>query len=253
VRPISTSDPIVTSNTDTLFADPMQSVAPFRFDASVADVFPDMLQRSIPGYQTILQGLGQITARYAQPNSNLYDLGCSLGAATLTMRRQLDDKGCRIIAVDNSAAMIERCKTHLAGYKASTPVELHCADIRQIGIENASVVTLNFTLQFLARAERQALLQTIYDGMLPGGVLFLSEKLSFDDTSINEALIDLHHEFKRANGYSELEVSQKRNALENVLLTDSREAHFARLQQIGFRHIETWFQCYNFCSMVAIK
>lgn len=239
--------------TDTLFADPIQNVAPFRFDASVAEVFPDMLQRSIPGYQTILQGLAQITSRFAQPDSHLYDLGCSLGAASLTMRRQLDDSSCRIIAVDSSEAMIERCQTHLAAYRATTPVELHCADIRDIPIERASVVVLNFTLQFLARQDRHALLQTIYDGMLPGGVLFLSEKLSFDDQTVNQTLTDLHHEFKRANGYSELEVSQKRNALENVLLTDSREAHISRLQQVGFSHIETWFQCYNFCSMVAIK
>lgn len=243
----------MTSKTDTLFADPLPNVAPFRFDASVADVFPDMLQRSIPGYQTILQGLGQITAGFAQPQSNLYDLGCSLGAATLTMRRQLEGKACTIIAVDNSSAMIERCETLLASYRADTPVALHCADIRDIAIENASVVALNFTLQFLARDDRRTLLQAIYDGMLPGGVLFLSEKLSFDNSTINHTLTELHHQFKRANGYSELEVSQKRNALENVLLTDSREAHFTRLQEVGFAHIETWYQCYNFCSMVAIK
>ena len=149
--------------------------------------------------------------------------------------------------------MVERCRRHIEAYHGESAVEILCADIREIEIENASMVILNFTLQFLPPADRTLLLQKIHRGLNPGGVLVLSEKFRFDDTVVNELLTELHHDFKRANGYSELEVSQKRTALENVMRTDSIETHKVRLSQIGFSHVELWFQCFNFGSMIAIK
>ncbi|NMU06699.1 carboxy-S-adenosyl-L-methionine synthase CmoA, partial [Vibrio parahaemolyticus] len=115
-----------------------------------------------------------------------------------------------------------------------------------IDIENASVVVLNFTLQFLVPADRRALLEKIYQGLRPGGILILSEKYVFEDKVSNELLIDLHHDFQRANGYSELEISQKRSAIENVMRPDSIAVHKARFAEIGFSSFEVWFQCFNF-------
>ena len=159
----------------------------------------------------------------------------------------------KIIGVDNSLPMVERCRQHVAAYHSDVPVEILCDDIRQIEIKNASMVVLNFTLQFLPPEDRVALLTKIYQGLNPNGVLVLSEKFRFEDGKVNELLIDLHHQFKRANGYSELEVSQKRTALENVMRTDSINIHKERLKNIGFSHVELWFQCFNFGSMIAVK
>lgn len=238
---------------DHIFAAPIAQLGDFNFDQNVAEVFPDMIKRSVPGYSNIIAAIGMMTARFAQPNSQLYDLGCSLGAATQEMRRNLTQAGCTLIAVDNSSAMLERAASHLAAFKSDTPVTLTEADICDINIENASVVVLNFTLQFIDPEQREALLQKIYAGLNPGGVLILSEKFISTNDTVNELLIDLHHDFKRANGYSELEVSQKRTALENVLRPDTPEQHKARLSRVGFAHIDMWFQCFNFGSMVAIK
>ncbi|MBO1520029.1 carboxy-S-adenosyl-L-methionine synthase CmoA [Oceanisphaera pacifica] len=238
---------------DHIFAAPIAQLGDFNFDQNVANVFPDMIKRSVPGYSNIIAAIGMMTARFAQPNSNLYDLGCSLGAATQEMRRNLAQPNCTIVAVDNSSAMLERAASHLATFKSEVPVTLTEADICDIDIENASVVVLNFTLQFIDPNQRQALLQKIYQGLKPGGVLILSEKFISTNDTVNELLIDLHHDFKRANGYSELEVSQKRTALENVLRPDTPEQHKARLARVGFEHIDMWFQCFNFGSMVAIK
>ena len=149
--------------------------------------------------------------------------------------------------------MVERCRAHIQAYHSDVPVEIHCADIREVEIKNASMVVLNFTLQFLPRRDRLALLDKIYQGLNPNGIVVLSEKFTFENTQMNELLIDLHHTFKRANGYSELEVSQKRTALENVMLTDSIETHKIRLKNAGFSQVELWFQCFNFGSMIAIK
>lgn len=241
------------SNRDTLFSAPIAKLGDWTFDERVAEVFPDMIQRSVPGYSNIISMIGMLAERFVQPDSRVYDLGCSLGAATLSVRRHIQAPGCQIIAVDNSPAMVERCRRHIDAFRADTPVEVIEDDIRQIPIENASLVVLNFTLQFLAPEERQQLLNTIYQGLRPGGALVLSEKFSFADPEMGELLFNMHHDFKRANGYSELEISQKRSMLENVMLTDSVETHKQRLHTAGFQHAELWFQCFNFGSLVALK
>lgn len=241
------------SNRDTIYATPQQQVADFRFDENVADVFTDMARRSIPGYETILKTLGELTQSYAQENTNLYDLGCSLGAASLAMRRNIQVPGCKIVAVDNSKAMLSRCQRHLDAYRSDTPVEYRCDDIMNIEFDDASIVTMNFTLQFLPPEQRPILLKRIYEALRPGGMLFLSEKFTAADPVANELLNNMYLDFKRQQGYSELEISQKRTALENVMRIDPLDSHIQRLQQAGFAAPQVWFQCFNFCSMVAVK
>ncbi|EPF16306.1 tRNA (cmo5U34)-methyltransferase [Cedecea davisae] len=241
------------SDRDTLFSAPIAKLGDWTFDERVAEVFPDMIQRSVPGYSNIISMIGMLAERFVQPHSQVYDLGCSLGAATLSVRRNIHHDSCKIIAVDNSPAMVERCRRHLDAFKAQTPVDVIEGDIRNIAIENASMVVLNFTLQFLEPDDRQLLLNKIWQGLKPGGALVLSEKFSFEDAEVGELLFNMHHDFKRANGYSELEISQKRSMLENVMLTDSVETHKKRLKQAGFEHAELWFQCFNFGSLVAVK
>ena len=238
---------------DTIFSAPIEKLGDFTFDEAVAEVFPDLIQRSVPGYSNIITAIGMLAQRFVTDNSNIYDLGCSRGAGILSIRRNINGKQAKIIGVDNSPAMVERCRTHINAYHSDVPVKVLCDDIRQVEIENASMVVLNFTLQFLPRADRLALLKKIHQGLNPNGILVLSEKFTFENETMNELLIDLHHTFKRANGYSELEVSQKRTALENVMLTDSIETHKQRLQEAGFSQIELWFQCFNFGSMIAVK
>ncbi|MGX9418348.1 carboxy-S-adenosyl-L-methionine synthase CmoA [Vibrio sp. RC27] len=238
---------------DTIYSAPINKMGDFTFDERVAEVFPDMIQRSVPGYSNIISAIGMLSERFVTPDSQLYDLGCSLGAATLSMRRHINKPGCKIIGVDNSHAMVERCKLHVQAYRSDTPVEIIEADILDVEINNASVVVLNFTLQFLSPEDRLHLLKKIYQGLNPGGILILSEKYVFSDSQTNNLLIDLHHDFKRANGYSELEISQKRSAIENVMLPDSIEDHKQRFADIGFSSYEVWFQCFNFGSMFAIK
>ncbi|BAE74528.1 tRNA (cmo5U34)-methyltransferase [Sodalis glossinidius str. 'morsitans'] len=238
---------------DDLFSAPIASLGDWTFDERVAEVFPDMIQRSVPGYSNIISMIGMLAGRFARPGTQIYDLGCALGAATLAMRRTISHGDCRIIAVDNSPAMIDRCRRHISAFHATTPTEIIEDDISTVPIENASLVVLNFTMQFLEPAQRQTLLNRIYAGLNTGGALVLSEKFSFQDQLIGGLLFDMHHDFKRANGYSELEISQKRSMLENVMLTDTVEVHKQRLVEAGFGHAELWFQCFNFGSLISIK
>lgn len=238
---------------DSLYASPLSAINRFQFDESVVNVFPDMIQRSVPGYATIIQAIGLLAGRFAQPHSRCYDLGCSLGAATFAMRRQITAEQCQIIAVDNSTAMIKQLQLQLAADIHFVSVDVRCADIRAIEIKQASVVVLNFTLQFIPLDDRHAFLQKIYQGLLPGGILILSEKLCFDDPRQEALQIDMHHTFKKAQGYSALEISQKRTALENVLVPETLNVHQQRLQAVGFSSAEVWFQYFNFASMIALK
>jgi tRNA (cmo5U34)-methyltransferase len=241
------------SQQDKIYAHVTDQITDFQFDQRVAGVFNDMIRRSVPGYAQIINTIGDFANRFVTPQSNIYDLGSSLGSATLSIRRQIEGRGCQIYAVDNSQSMIERCTENLAAYVSDIHVNLLCADIRDIDIQNASMVVLNFTLQFLPTHDRDALIKRIYDGMLPGGILVISEKLFFEDNQIQQLLDEQHLDFKRANGYSELEISQKRSALENVMRPDSLNVHQKRLTENGFSHFSVWFQCFNFASMVAIK
>jgi tRNA (cmo5U34)-methyltransferase len=237
-------------NEDKLYIDEKHGDEPFRFDDSVARVFPDMLRRSIPGYAASIEAIGSLAARYVRDDTNCYDLGCSLGAATLAMRQGIRANGCRIMAVDNSEAMIDRCRAVVGD---DDSIDLLLADIRDVAIENASMVVMNYTLQFLDVAARDALVRRIADGLVDGGLFVLSEKVVDDNAHMEELLVELHHEHKRRNDYSELEVSRKRAALENVLIPESVARHRQRLSDAGFSHTAVWLRYFNFVSIVAIK
>lgn len=242
------------SSADTIFAETHGQAlsGQFKFDSAVARVFPDMIKRSVPGYAETVAMSGVIAGEYARDNTNLYDLGCSLGAVTLAMRHGVKAQNCNIIGIDNSAAMIEQAGHYIALDDGLVDVELACADITQLAIENASVVALNYVLQFIEQEQRLDLLSNIAKGLNPGGALILSEKISF--SAGEQKLQDkLHLDFKRANGYSELEIAQKRSAIENVLVPETESAHIARLKQAGFSQVIRWYQCFNFVSFLAIK
>jgi len=230
---------------------------PFRFNKDVAKVFPDMLQRSIPGYAATIEAIGSLAARYVLKDTNCYDLGCSLGAATIAMRQGIQNAGCRIVAVDTAPAMTERCRKIVAEddrlFAPATSVEVIEGDIRNTEITNASMVVLNYTLQFLSMDDRCALARSIHAGLNDGGLLVLSEKVVDENAEVEQLLVDLHHEHKRRNDYSALEISRKRAALENVLIPETVNAHRERLKDAGFRYAAVWLRYFNFVSIIAIK
>jgi tRNA (cmo5U34)-methyltransferase len=194
---------------------------PFRFNDEVAAVFPDMLRRSIPGYAASLEAIGSLAARYVRP------------------------------------AMIERCRRivreECLRAPEGTPVEVVEGDILEVGLSNASMVVLNYTLQFLPVADRETMIRRVFDGLNDGGVLVLSEKVVDPDPAMEALLRDLHHEHKRRNDYSALEISRKRAALENVLIPETVDQHRDRLLRAGFSSAAVWLRYFNFVSIIAIR
>lgn len=234
---------------DEVFRSPRSQIVDFVFDESVAAAFPDMIRRSVPGYETVIPLTGLIAARHARSGAKCYDLGCSLGATSMAVLQQLETPNCSIVAVDSSAAMLERAR---ALHGNQTRIEWVHADIRDVPIENACAVMMNYTLQFVPGEDRLPLLLRIREGLDPSGVLIVSEKVRFADEWQQSYFEHTHVAYKRANGYSALEVAQKRIALEKVLIPDRIEDHEARFRAAGFGRVHIWFRCLNWVSFVAM-
>ena len=231
---------------DRVYGD-VQQIVDFAFDDRVVAVFPDMIRRSVPGYETVVPLSGLLAARHAGRGGRCYDLGCSLGATSLAIVRALTVPDVDVIGIDNSAAMIQQAQATLA----EEPITWRLDDIRTTPIESASAVVMNYTLQFVPPAERLPLLERIRANLRDDGAMIISEKVCFADPEVQAYFDAAHLDFKRANGYSELEISQKREALENVMQPDTIEAHEQRFADAGFRDVQTWFRCLNWASFLA--
>lgn len=236
---------------DDVYRRPHSQLVDFTFDERVAEVFPDMIRRSVPGYETVIPMTGLMAARALRDagadRPRAYDLGCSLGATALAIARQMGDRPCEIVGVDNAAAMIERARALIRDPR----ITLRCEDVRDTALDAAQAATLNYVLQFLPPADRLEMLRRIRGALAPNGVLLLSEKIRFEDADTQRDFEAAHLDFKRANGYSELEISQKRSALENVMIVDTEEIHRARLAAAGFTRVRRWYQCLNWAGFEA--
>ncbi|GAA4816731.1 carboxy-S-adenosyl-L-methionine synthase [Marinicella pacifica] len=236
------------SERDQIFNQAYKKVSAFAFDEQVVSVFPDMIKRSVPGYDTILKGLAMYAMRFVKPNTRVYDLGASLGAVSLTVDQALGSNNIDIHAVDNSDAMINRFKSILAKQQLNNQIHIHHQDLRDIEIAKASLVVSNFTLQFIQPGDRHSMCERIYNGLNEQGVFILSEKIKS-----SQEMIDFYHGYKKINGYSDIEVAQKRQALEDTLKPDSLDQWQQRLVDVGFHSVEVWFRAFNFISLVAFK
>ena len=239
-------DNVTPNHRDTLFAELVTEPSIFSFNDAVVDVFPDMIQRSVPGYGTVVRMSGILSEKYAQEGTHIYDLGCSLGESIRSVEGALNSRECHLIGVDNSPAMISKAQEIDSG------ITWYLADVTTLPLEQSSVIIMNFTLQFIPIEQRLPLLTKIREAMVPGGLLILSEKLTLPDPDMDSLMIDLHHDFKRSQGYTDLEIARKRDAIENVLIPETAETHTQRLTKAGFSRSSIWFQCLNFASFIAI-
>ena len=237
---------------DAIYARPKSSIAPFDFNSAVVEVFDDMLTRSVPLYHESIRRQVELSAHYYQPGTYLYDLGCSNGNFGLEFIRAMGTLPFKMRAIDNSTPMLDQYRHRLKNVNNKN-TEICLASIEDYPLDNASVVVINLTLQFSSSAQRLQLLQRIYDALVPGGILLLSEKIIHQDDHLNQLQQKWYYKFKKENGYSQLEISQKREALENVLIPDSIELHLQRLNQVGFHQIDVWLKWFNFVSILCVK
>ncbi|MEE4301055.1 MAG: carboxy-S-adenosyl-L-methionine synthase CmoA [Pseudomonadales bacterium] len=242
-----------TDEPDRLFARGRITPGGFRFDAEVARVFSDMIARSVPGYAETVALTGWLAGRFGRDGTHLYDLGCSLGATLFACLRATEGRELHATGVDSSAPMLERCRERLAQLELPAQPELLEADVREVVFAPTSFVALNWTLQFVPVEDREGLLQRIHDALVPGGALVLSEKVLEADAAAQALLDRLHLDFKRAQGYSELEIAAKRSAIEDVLVPETIATHRARLARAGFATVTVVARTLNFATLLAVR
>ena len=238
---------------DQVFAQPLTRIADFKFGRDVANVFDDMLLRSVPFYAEMQRMIGELAGDFAAEGSNAYDLGCSTGT-TLIELDPLVPRGVRFVGIDNSESMLEKCRAKLEEHGVERECELLYADLNQgCHVENASLVLMILTLQFIRPLQRERLLQDVHRGMNENGALILVEKVIGEDSLFNRLFIEHYYDFKRRSGYSDLEITQKREALENVLVPYKLLENREMLLRTGFRYVDVFFKWYNFCGIIAVK
>lgn len=238
---------------DKLFDDTSMRAADFRFDSKVAQVFDDMVSRSVPFYEEMQRMVCELAKDFAEPSSEIYDIGCST-ATTLLQLDKIVNPYVGLVGIDNSPEMIEKAREKLESAQLPRSWRLVNADIHHnLPIENASVVTMVLTLQFARPLYRERIMERIYQGLNKNGCVILVEKLVQEDSRINRMFIDHYYDFKRSNGYSETEIAKKREALENVLVPYRFEENRELLEGVGFTAVEEFFRWYNFCGIIAVK
>jgi tRNA (cmo5U34)-methyltransferase len=238
---------------DRIYREPQAPLPPFEFNTAVVDVFDDMIHRSVPMYAEIIRRQARIVEQAYRPGTRIYDLGCSTGNLAQALCARMPAGSFDMVAVDSSRPMLKELEKRFAATGRSADVRGICADIREVALERASVVVANFTLQFVPLADRAPLLQRIHAELVPDGLLLFSEKIIHPDRRLSDLQVNFHHLFKRENGYSELEISQKREALENVLVPETVQAYNDRLCRCRFSGIDIWLKWFNFCSWICIK
>jgi len=239
--------------TDQVFKAPMEKSTDFKFDAQVANVFNDMVGRSVPFYLEMQRMMSEIIPDYVRPNTSIYDLGCSTGTTLLSLDKRLD-QSVRFVGVDSSAEMIENSRNNFKNNGLTHPYELITADLyKPFEIKDASVVVMCLTLQFIRPVYRQKMLKSIYQKINDGGCLILIEKILAEDADLNRQFIKYYYDLKRRNNYDEMEISQKREALENVLIPYKLSENMEMLAEAGFSKTEVFFKWYNFAGIIAIK
>jgi len=238
---------------DAVFSDKQAHVQDFAFDQKVASVFDDMVDRSVPMYADFQRMITEMVGDYATPGSSIYDLGCATGTTMLSLDKVVDPTS-KLIGVDLSTEMLDQCRMPLEQGARRVPYELGCADLNgSMQIKNASVVLMVLTLQFVRPLQREILMQSIFRGMNDRGCLILVEKVLGEHSDFNRYFIKHYYDMKRRNGYSDLEIAQKREALENVLVPYTLTENWEMLRRAGYRSWDVFFKWYNFCGIIAVK
>lgn len=238
---------------DEVFKERAEAIGDFKFGEKVASVFDDMLHRSVPFYDEAQRMIAELASDFVAAGTNVYDLGCSTGTSLINLDSAAPPN-VRFIGIDNSEEMLQRCRQKLAAHNFKREHELICADLNEgIEIHNASMVLMILTLQFIRPLYRDQLVSTILRGLNENGCLVLVEKVLGEDSLFNRLFIKHYYEFKKRNGYSELEIAQKREALENVLVPYKLLENREMLLRAGFRYCDVFFKWYNFCGIVAVK
>jgi len=222
----------------------------FEFDEAVASVFDDMLSRSVPFYDEVRKLVISLILAEQKEGMKVLDLGSSTAKFLLDLHSK-SEVNMQLKGIDNSQAMLDRATQKCQAFGAN--VELELADMLEYDYDNEDVIIANYTLQFIRPIQRLELMNKIYEGLNNDGMFVFSEKIIFEDKILDKEMINIYYDYKKEQGYSEYEIAQKREALENVLIPFTIKENIKMCKDAGFTKIETVFQWANFVTFVVKK
>lgn len=222
----------------------------FEFDEAVASVFDDMLSRSVPFYDEVRKLVISLILAEQKEGMKVLDLGSSTAKFLLDLHSK-SEVNMQLKGIDNSQAMLDRATQKCQAFGAN--VELELADMLEYDYDNEDVIIANYTLQFIRPIQRLELMNKIYEGLNNDGMFVFSEKIIFEDKILDKEMINIYYAYKKEQGYSEYEIAQKREALENVLIPFTIKENIKMCKDAGFTKIETVFQWANFVTFVVKK
>lgn len=225
----------------------------FAFTEKVVEVFDDMIDRSVPFYDEVIRATAHLLSSTLRDNDEVVDLGCATGTTLLQFCRLISNNTIRYTGIDNSEAMLNKGRIKAENYSKEKQILFYNRDITTIKMHDVGAFIINYTMQFIRPLLREDFLTSIFASLRPGGVLFLSEKTILHNPVLNRKFIEIYHNYKKEKGYSELEIARKREALENVLIPFSIEENRNLLEKVGFTSVATYFQWFNFASLIAVK
>lgn len=224
------------------------------FDEGVADAFDDMIARSIPEHDEMRRSVAEVAARFAFAGSSVVDLGCSRGGALATVRslvaRRVDVE---YVGAEISKPMLAAARSRFAGVDG---VSIQECDLRTALPDTTfswSVALSILTIQFTPIEYRQRIVRRIWERIAPGGVFIFVEKVLGATATINDALVGVHYDRKRANGYSDDEIERKRLSLEGVLVPVTARWNEELLRSAGFDEVDCFWRSLNFAGWLAIR
>jgi tRNA (cmo5U34)-methyltransferase len=222
----------------------------FTFNEDVANVFDDMLNRSIPFYIDNLKLNAKILSKYIKDGDKIYDIGSSTLNFLLYFEQNFNIKA-KLIGIDSSKPMIIKAKSKIKAYNSN--INLIFGDIENITIEKSQAIISNYTLQFIAKDKRSKVIDKIFNSLNKNGIFLISEKVISNNQKLNTSLIEIYHNYKQENGYSTTQIEKKKEALENILVPLSLDENISMLKNAGFKEVEVLFKWANFSTFLAIK
>ena len=235
---------------DTVFKDPIYAKQPFEFSKEVADVFENMLNRSVPCYGHIQFLIQQLSQQYIQPHSTVFDIGCSTGDTLSKIRNSCSQEGVSYVGIDTSLEMLQKARETFVG---CDDVTFTSKSVSEASFEGASLVVSNLTLQFIPIQERSAVIQRLYKDLAKGGAFLYFEKTKEDSDEMESVMTSVYESYKFENGYSLDEIAHKKEALKTVLRPLSRTDNHNLLANAGFKTITPIFQWMNFFGLIGVK
>lgn len=240
-------------STDDIFRGDQSRASDFVFDQQVVNVFDDMVARSIPFYAEQQKLIQTIVSRFSN-QGRIVDLGCSTGTTLLNLASVTDAP---LSGYDNSQAMLDQAQSNASQHRVGDRIDFRNADLNgdlsDVDLNNTDVTLMCWTLQFIRPLRRDALIREIYRQLNDGGALIVTDRVLTNDTSMNRYFLDFYYDHKRANGYSNEEIINKREALENVLVPYRVDENIELFRRNGFEIVETFFQWFNFAGFLCIK